>query len=130
MSKNTWYNPQGTDADSRVALTIDSAMADEGWDPRTPEFWEELTDRLGRYLPHRMNKAPSQKQQSQQREKPRATTGGTGRDGAASSGTTTTFKVSPARVQAMKDAGIWDDLEQRNKMIKTYREFDKNNATN
>ena len=55
MGKNDWYDPQGKDPDSRVALTIDNALAEEGWDPTTAEYWEELDNRLQRYLPHVYN---------------------------------------------------------------------------
>ena len=119
MSKNTWYDPQGRDADSRVALTIDRTLAEEGWDPRQPEFWQELSSRLKTYLPHRFAKQPAS-----QREKPRSITGGSGRDSGGGSGGFQ-FKLSPERVAAMKDAGIWDDPVARDKMIKKYAEFDK-----
>ena len=52
-SRNGWYDPQGGDPDSRVALTIDQAMAEEGWNPKSPDYWDELDNRLQKYLPHR-----------------------------------------------------------------------------
>lgn len=125
MSKNRWYNPQGNDADSRIALAIDNTLAEEGWDPRQPEFWDELTARLSKYLPHRMQKAPTPTVDSQR--KPRPTTGGSGRDSSSNGGSGGQFRISPERVAAMKEAGIWDDIEARNKMINNYREFDKQN---
>jgi hypothetical protein len=53
MEKHQWYDPSGTDADSKIALTVDQSMAEEGWDPRHPEYWTELDARLNKYLPHR-----------------------------------------------------------------------------
>jgi len=38
-----------------------------------------------------------------------------------------TIILSPQRVQAIKDAGAWDDPAKRSKMIKAYAEFDKQN---
>jgi len=120
MAKNSWYNPQGTDADSRVALAIDNTLAEEGWDPRQPEFWEELTARLEKYMPHRF-----QQRNTSTQSRPRTVTGGSGRDSALGNSGTTQFKLSPERVQAMKDAGIWDDPDKRNAMIKKYSNYDK-----
>ena len=53
MMDNPWYDPNGRDPDSKVALTIDQAMADEGWNPKSPDYWDELDNRLAKYLPHR-----------------------------------------------------------------------------
>jgi hypothetical protein len=126
MSKNSWYDPQGGDADSRVALAIDASLGQEGWDPRTEEYWEELSERLSKYLPHRTQKRNTQ--QRQQRTQPKQTTTGSGRDGNKGGGRENAFKLSPERVSAMKDAGIWEDVEARNKMIAKYRAFDKEAA--
>jgi hypothetical protein len=38
-----------------------------------------------------------------------------------------TITLSRERVQAIKDAGAWDDPARRSKMIKAYTEFDKQN---
>ena len=38
-----------------------------------------------------------------------------------------TITLSRERVQAIKDAGAWDDPVRRSKMIKAYTEFDKQN---
>jgi hypothetical protein len=36
--------------------------------------------------------------------------------------------LSPQRVQAIKDAGMWDNKEQRMKMIKRFMDFDRDQA--
>ena len=38
-----------------------------------------------------------------------------------------TIRLSPDRVQAIKDAGAWDDVERRNKMIRAYAQYDRAN---
>ena len=116
IGKHTWYDPDSGDADSRVALTIDNAMAEEGWDPRNTEYWDELDNRLKRYLPNRY---------STTRERSKSPVASSGREGGGS--TTGTFKLSPARVAAIKDSGNWDDPTARDKMIKNYRAYDKAN---
>jgi len=40
-----------------------------------------------------------------------------------------TIRLSPERVKAIKDAGAWDDLAARNRMIKAYVAYDKQNRT-
>jgi len=36
--------------------------------------------------------------------------------------------VTPARRQAMEEAGAWDDVAKRNRMLKAYAEYDRNSA--
>lgn len=120
MKKHPWYDPTGKDMDSEITLRIDQRMAQEGWDPTTPEYWGELESRVKKYLPHRANsgKIPS--------NKPRSVVTGSGRESAGSSGSST-YTLSAERVQALKEAGMWDDPKQRSEMIKRYRELDKQN---
>lgn len=119
MSDNPWYDPNGRDPDSKIALTIDNAMAEEGWNPKTQEYWEELGNRLAKYLPHRYSGAvetsvnPSTK-------RPRNIVTSSGRESASSSGGKNTFTLTPDQVRAMKDAGMWDDPDKRAKMIRRY----------
>jgi hypothetical protein len=35
------------------------------------------------------------------------------------------FRVDPDRVKALKEAGMWENVEVRNKMIRKFAEFDK-----
>ena len=119
MSDNPWYDPNGRDSDSKIALTIDQTMAEEGWNPKTQEYWEELDNRLAKYLPHRYSGAvetsvnPSTK-------RPRNIVTSSGRESASSSGGKNTFTLTPDQVRAMKDAGMWDDPDKRAKMIRRY----------
>lgn len=120
MADNPWYNPNGKDPDSRVALTIDNALTEEGYDPKTAEYWDELDSRLQKYLPHRYTDVADEKPVQR---KPRAVVTGSGRENATSSGNRPgTFTLSPDQVRAMKDAGMWDDPQKRAKMIKRYAE--------
>ena len=116
MSNNQWYDPNGRDPDSKVALTIDQAMAEEGWNPKTPDYWEELDTRLQKYLPHRYTSGTSERQVS----RPRNVVTSSGRESATSSGGRNSFTLSSDQVRAMKDAGMWDDADKRAKMIRRY----------
>jgi len=126
MARNDWYDPNGKDTDSKVAVKIDESLVEEGWDPNTPDYWMELDNRLTKYLPHRYNGA-NDDQSSAQHRRPRQVVTGSGRE-SQSSLKPNEFRLSPERVRAIKDAGRWDSLAERNKMIKKYAEYDRLNA--
>lgn len=119
--KNKWYDPRGKDPDSRIVLTLDQSLADDGYNPTTAEYWEELDARIKKYLPHRASRATVQ-------PKPKSVVPGGGRESRA--GKPSVFRLSSERVQALKDAGKWDDPIERNKMIKQYRDYDRANGSN
>jgi len=126
MSNNSWYDPRGKDSDSKIALTIDAALAEDGYSPQTAEFWEELDNRLQKYLPHRYtdnaNEKPTQR-------RPRNVVTSSGREAVSSSGGRNTFTLNPDQVRAMKDAGMWDDPEKRARMVARYaKEARQNNG--
>lgn len=118
MERNSWYNPDGKDLDSKIAKQVDEALNAEGWDPNSTDYWEELDNRLQRYVSHRYNTKTDEN--PNQRSKPRGIVTGSGRESASRAGGKNTFTLSPEQVRAMKDAGFWDDSEKRTKMIKRY----------
>jgi hypothetical protein len=118
MGNNPWYDPQGRDPDSKVALAIDQAMGEEGYNPRDPDYWEELDNRLQKYLPHRYTGEANERPTRTSR--PRGAVTGSGRESASSSGGRNSFTLTAEQVRAMKDAGMWDDAEKRAKMIRRY----------
>lgn len=124
MRKNSWYNPQASDSDSRVAKKMDELMAAQGWDPSDPDYWDELDSRLQKELPHRYN--DSQDENSNIR-RPRNVVGSSGREASAAYGGSnrSQFVLSPERVKAMKDAGAWDNPERKARMIKSFVEYDR-----
>lgn len=119
MTGKDWYDPTGKNQDSRVALTIDNSMAEEGWDPRKSEYWEELDSRLKNYLPHRYNSGYTERTG----DKSIPPTGGTSQSRGTSS---SNFTLSPERVRAMKEAGMWEDNTKRQSMIRRYIDQDRN----
>jgi len=120
LKKNSWYDPQARDTDSRIAKVVDQELAADGWDPADPEYWDELDNRLQARLPHRY----ASKSNS------RSTRGGpTASSRVANTNSTKpgTITLSRDRVQAIKDAGAWDNVEKRNKMIRAYAQYDRQN---
>ena len=118
LKKNSWYDPQARDTDSRIAKVVDQELVADGWDPADPEYWEELDSRLSARLPHRYT--------SQGGVKKRANPTAGGRT-AATTQKAGTITLSKERVQAIKDAGAWDNVEKRNKMIRAYAAYDRAN---
>ena len=119
--KNPWYDIRGRDQDSRVVMMLDQTLAEEGWNPQTQGYWDELDSRVKKYLPHR-----ARRDNITTEKKPKSVVASSGRE--TSSKGSSTFRLSSERVKALKDAGKWEDPVERNKMIKQYRDYDRNNA--
>ena len=117
MERNSWYDPGKNDEDSAIAFAVDERLAKEGWDPRSPEYWEELDSRLQKRLPHRYTE---DEQDEPVVRKPRSVVTSSGRENVSAKGGRNTFVLSPEQVRAMKDAGMWDDPAMRDKMIRRY----------
>lgn len=124
MSNNSWYSPTGEDEDSAMLRFLDNQLAAQGWDPKTKEYWQELDARKKKYLPHRANSGhnnPTQRTRTSSAS-PVAASGGDQAGNKGSGG----YVLSPERVQALKDAGMYDDPVKRNAMIRRYQEADRN----
>lgn len=121
LEKNQWYDVNGKDRDSRIAQTLDRELAEEGWNPTTEQYWEELDSRLKQYLPHRYNSGYNKSTNSGNRRP--SPVAGSGRE--TSNSSKGGYRLSADRVQALKDAGVWDDPKQRAEAIKRYQEYDK-----
>ena len=157
ISKNSWYDVNGGDEDSRIVLEIDSRLAQEGYVPRTELYWKELDRRVRRNLPHRYEsdedfdddedesatrKTNSSASRSKVRQneasdegQPSATRGakkgppvGNNREHAPAS-TRKEIYISKERKEALIAAGVWDDPVLRTKYVKQYQKWDKENAT-
>ena len=119
MAENPWYDPQAQDQDSEIAQLIDKRLTKEGFDPASEDYWEELSYRINKKMPHVNEKQPA-------KQRPRSAVGSSGRE-SAPVGRSNEFRVSPERVQAMKDMGAWDNPEMRARMIKSYAKYDREN---
>ena len=120
MENNSWFDPNSDDEDSQIARIIDQKLVKEGWNPNSEDYWEELDKRLQKRLPHRYTDDTDERDVRTRR--PRSVVTSSGRENAASSGGKNVFTLAPEQVRAMKDAGLWDDPEKRNKMIRRYAE--------
>jgi hypothetical protein len=120
LKKNSWYDPQARDTDSRIAKVVDQELAADGWDPSDAEYWDELDNRLQSRLPHRYTAKSGSNRRS-------AGPTASSRSANTSSTKPGTITLSRERVNAIKDAGAWDDVEKRNKMIRAYASYDRQN---
>lgn len=125
MAKHKWFNPADLSDDSGVAVAVDQAVFKAGFRPETPEYWAEFESRLKKYLPHRFKRGNIEQDDSRSEpggDEPRrrSPTGGSGQDGNA--GGKGSFVLGRDQVQAIKDAGMWEDLTKRAKMVKRYRD--------
>jgi hypothetical protein len=121
LKRNSWFDPQARDTDSRIAKVVDQELVADGWDPSDPEYWDELDNRLSARLPHRYTAKGGINQ--------RRSAGPTASSRVANTASTKpgTITLSRERVSAIKDAGAWDDVTKRNKMIRAYAQYDREN---
>ena len=120
LKKNSWFDTQARDTDSRIAKVIDQELAADGWDPSDSEYWDELDSRLSARLPHRYTAKGGNTKRS-------AGPTASSRVANTTSAKPGTITLSRERVNAIKDAGAWDDVEKRNKMIRAYASYDRAN---
>lgn len=122
ITENSWYDPQGRDEDSAIVLAIDSALVRDGYDPSSPDYWNELRNRASRRLPERFKNQDSASGKREVRGGPRV---GGGKEHVPTSSRKEVY-ISPERKQALIDAGVWDNPELRARYIKRYAEYDRN----
>jgi len=123
-SENPWFNPSSNDPDSAIAKTVDASLVSEGFDPTTDRYWDELDRRMSKYLPHHFTDDAEDGYTGPQRSGRRSPPVG------GSRGTTpgkTQVYLSTERVNALKDAGAWDDPVKRDNMLRRFAEWDRNN---
>jgi len=136
--RNQYFDFGRRDEDSAIVGAIDDMMVRDGWDPRTPDYYNELDKRIARRLPHLKKKAkgngrqvvddddddggdaPPQKRRS---AGPKFRVGGRDRPLRSNE-----VHISRDRRQAMEDAGVWEDPVLRKNYLKRYAEWDKEHA--
>lgn len=132
MADNPWYDHSGRDADSKIVNEIDAQVAKE-YIPTSEAYWNELQRRVEKNLPKRF-KADTSDDDTDDFQEERPVTprkkGGppTGGSSRSNSSTARQIQLSPERVAAMKEAGMWDDPALRSKMAKKYANYDKDNS--
>jgi hypothetical protein len=125
INDNPWYDAQGRDEDSAIVIAVDQALAKDGLNPQTEEYWDELRKRVARRLPEKFKKQPKEREAREERTPRGGPAVGSGREHAPSS-TRKEIYISPERKAALVEAGVWDDPVLRMKYVKRYAEYDRN----
>jgi hypothetical protein len=140
-----WFDPTGKDRDSRMVYLLDKEVADAGFDPSTPAYWDEMDTLMRQYLPHRFQEAnaatprptPAPRQNGGARVQPQAAA--PVRRGPPIAGPSNRapmgarpgeVHINPARKQAMIDANILHadgsvaDKVRFKRVLQQYADFD------
>lgn len=149
---NDWFDFKRGDYDSKIAGAIDDSLVAEGYDPADDDYWEELSTRIAKALPHRVGKKSKrngkkeaevddededeslgededQEEEVERKPKkkssggPKFRSGGSGRELRPNE-----VHLSRERIAALKELGVWDDPKLRNKYLKRYRDYDRDNG--
>lgn len=139
-AKHDWADSRTGDPEEvEIVRAIDHNLSREGWDPRSNDYWVELTSRVKRRLPHHFKTKPNGSATGGERQlstdngggkKPAQ--GGPRMAASSQSGSRALGKnevvVTPARKKAMQEAGMWDDPKKRNRMLAQYSKYDREQA--
>ncbi len=133
--EHAWFDVHGSDEDSVIVRALDEALLSEGADPRSADYWDELTRRVKRRLPEhfkgkRRAAEDDDVDDDDVEETPRKSSGpkfsSGGRERPLKKGE---VYVSAERKKAMQEAGVWEDAVLRQRMLKRYSEWDAENAS-
>lgn len=127
ISKNSWYDPNTKDEASKIVLAIDQSLVEAGYNPKTEAYWRELDKRVAKRLPDIKGGGNyDDSQDDDRRGQRRGPPVGSSRDQAPQSSRREVY-ISPERKQAMTDAGVWDDPVLRQRYLKQYAKWDREN---
>jgi hypothetical protein len=135
MERNPWFDPNGEDRHSRLARQIDAQVLRDGYDMNSPDYWEELEDRLRTRLPANLFEddeaddepaprkangqfAPREQAPGQRKSPPTVAR-------SPNPPKPNTIVVPRALKEAMQQAGQWDDPKVRNEVLRDYQRLMK-----
>jgi len=127
-ARHSWYNPNGKDVDSEIAKAISGVLANEGYDPKTDDFWDELDDRLAERLPEKYAESSDDDEEDEPAPKPakkRSAPPVAGGSARGESRGKVSITLPTAFINTLKDNGIWDDKPKRDRIIKNYLDGQK-----
>jgi len=138
--EHDWFTPGGKDKDSRIVTRIDNEVKAEGYDPRDPQYWQEVSRRVEEALPHRFDESddeeldegrPARGSNGKEATKQRGGKGGPrfstgGRERPLKKGE---VYVTQDRRKALEELGVWDDSKLRNQYLKSFAKWDRENGS-
>lgn len=147
-----WFDANNrTDIDSNIVRAIDQSVAEEGFDPSSPDYWDEIRDRMEQKMPwlatqgdggqqprqqqpQRQGGVPAQQRQQQPTPQRRGPAQAAPAERQQPSSQRKQVRISPDRKNAMIDAGIIAadgsvlDKKKYQSVLGKYAEFDRTNA--
>jgi actin-related protein len=130
--RHSWYDTNLRNADSRVAKAVEDQLWNEGnFDARNEDYWDELDERLRKYMPHRFgngqrNTREEEGDEGEREERrsrgPQVRVGGRERPLRKNE-----VYIDADRKEALIKAGVWDDPVLRDKFLKQYQKYDREN---
>lgn len=139
--RNTWFDFGRRDEDSAIAGAIDDMLIRDGYDPRSPEYYDELDKRVARRLPHLAKKGKGGEGNGADNLDDDLGEGDDDRGGQRKPGgpkfriggqerllKSNEVHISRERKEAMIEAGVWDDPVLRKNYLKRYADWDKEHA--
>lgn len=128
IDRNKWYDPNAKTEESKIVLAIDQSLVEQGYNPKTEEYWQELDNRIAKHLPH-IKGGGSNDDSGNTRQGRKGPMLGSTRDQTPPSSRQQVY-ISPERKQAMIDAGVWEDPVLRQRYLKQYAKWDRENSNN
>lgn len=129
-----WYNPKGGDEDSEIAKAIAETLFKKGIDPASDEYWDELENRLAdRGVIDATEEGESgdddyeeeDKPAPQQRKRSAPPVGGGSNRG--DTGGKKGVRLPAYFIDTLKQNGLWNNPEVRNKQIHEFQKLQKQN---
>lgn len=106
QAKHPWYDPNLGDADSKKAFLLSEAVAAEGYDSESPEYWNELDRRVRRAFRDRYDSEDQDVDDKPKRRNPPVASGREGRDAPPSG--KDSFGFSKERLEILREASGGD----------------------
>ena len=109
---NQWFDPNGGDEKSKKMLEIDKGLMNEGYNPESLEYWRELDKRAASLVKRGRGGPPI----------------GSGREHVSSVGRNEVY-LSPERVDALRQLGVYGDKAAMAPYLKQYAKWDRENKS-
>lgn len=109
---NQWFDPSGGDEKSKKMLEIDKGLINEGYNPDSLEYWRELDKRAAPLIKRGRGGPPI----------------GSGREHVSSTGRNEVY-LSPERVDALRQLGVYGDKAAMAPYLKQYAKWDRENKS-
>lgn len=149
---NDWFDPNLGDEDSTIAKAIEMRLYKEGrLDPRSAAYWKELDRRLKHRLPDKYSRSREHnagdeedemiddndddrdEERSERSNRQARRTNGNGGPSFRTGGRERALKrgevyVDADRRKVMEEMGVWEDEQLRNRYLKSYQKYDRENG--